>query len=101
MRQVFYERVPGEPVPEPIRRELAQLDAVPDEQIDFSEIPKQKSEDWKSARLFKDVYSRTGKSVLLDDDILAWLKAGGPGHRERANQILRERMLAERSKSKG
>ena len=92
---VYYERHLGEPLSEQTRQELRELATVPDEEIDFSDIPKQDPGEWKDAKLFHDVFRQTGKSVLLDEDILTWLKAGGQGHRERANNILRERMLSE------
>jgi uncharacterized protein (DUF4415 family) len=34
-------------------------------------------------------------SLRLDADVIAWLKKGGDGYQTRANQVLRERMLAE------
>ena len=61
-----------------------------------SQMPDLPAEAWQKGLRFHDIYSLLKRSVLLDDDILAWLRAGGPDHRERANQILRERMLAER-----
>jgi uncharacterized protein (DUF4415 family) len=34
-------------------------------------------------------------SMRLDADVVSWLKQRGPGYQTRANQILREKMLAE------
>ena len=39
---------------------------------------------------------KTAVSMRLDNDVLAWLKSQGEGYLTRINQILRERMLAER-----
>ena len=39
---------------------------------------------------------KTAVSMRLDNDVLAWLKSQGDGYLTRINQILRERMLAER-----
>ena len=94
---VYSELTSGDSMPEESRTELAVLAVLPNEEIDFSDIPKQDPEKWRNARLFHDVYTQSAKSVLIEDDILAWLRAGGPGHRDRANAILRERMLAERA----
>jgi hypothetical protein len=37
--------------------------------------------------------------MRLDADLVAWLKQSGPGYQTRVNQILREKMLGELSKS--
>jgi len=34
-------------------------------------------------------------SLRVEEDVLSWLKSGGKGYQTRANQVLRERMLAE------
>ncbi len=34
-------------------------------------------------------------SLRVEEDVLAWLQRGGKGYQTRANQVLRERMLAE------
>ena len=34
-------------------------------------------------------------SLRVEEDVLAWLQHGGKGYQTRANQVLRERMLAE------
>ena len=96
MKTVYYERKPGD-LSENSRRELEALAAMPDEAIDYSDIPKQNPKDWENAKCFHDVFP-TGKTVMLrlDRDISAWLEASGPGSDAMANRVLRERMTAER-----
>jgi len=44
---------------------------------------------------FRPIKKQT--TVRIDADILDWLRSKGEGHLTRINDILRERMLAERS----
>lgn len=39
---------------------------------------------------------KTAVSVRVDNDVLEWLKSKGGGHLTRINEILRERMMADR-----
>ena len=55
---------------------------------------------WNGASIGK--YYRPRKTLVslrLDDEILAWLKSQGKGHLTRINEILRDRMTAERKLS--
>jgi len=77
-------------------RELAHLTAVPDDQIDTSDIPELPLTAWKDAirgRFYRPV--KQAVSMRLDADVIAWLKKRGKGYQTRANRILRERMLDE------
>ncbi len=99
-RTVYYERKLGDPISEETRRELEALAAMPDEMIDFSDIPEQKPEDWKNAKRFHEVYkSKQTTTLQLDRDVLTWLETIGPESSAVANRILRERMIAERGAS--
>lgn len=72
----------------PIKSDLKRLDAMRDEEIDYSEIPE-----------FDEAFLRTvemkvspGKksiSLRLDTDVLDWMKAQGKGYQSRINAILR------------
>ena len=83
---VRYEPPFAKPISDELRNEIEDLDAP--------ELP---AEAWAKGLRFHDVYRQLKKSVLLDEDILAWLKSGGSGGRERANQILRAYMVAEQA----
>jgi uncharacterized protein (DUF4415 family) len=41
---------------------------------------------------------KTAVSVRVDNDVLDWLKSKGEGHLSRINEILRERMMADRER---
>jgi uncharacterized protein (DUF4415 family) len=81
------------------KRELAALAAMPDDQIDTSDIPEILLGAWKDAvrgRFYRPI--KRAVSLRLDADVVAWLKREGSGYQTRANRILRERMLAESRK---
>jgi len=74
-------------------KELAALLALKKGEIDTSDIPE--LVDW-SAAVVGRFYRPAKKPVTLrlDADVLAWLKAAGPGYQTRINRLLRELMLA-------
>jgi uncharacterized protein (DUF4415 family) len=76
---------------------LAQIEAIPEDQIDYSDIPQMDETFFKAARLVMP--SGTQKqpiSIRVDDDVLAWFKSQGKGHLSRMNAVLRAYMLASR-----
>jgi uncharacterized protein (DUF4415 family) len=89
-------RVSGQALTRRQKKELAALAALPDQQIDTSDIPKLPPGAWKDA-VRGGFYRPLNQAVSmrLDADVVAWLKQRGKGYQTRANSILRERMLAE------
>ncbi len=78
------------------KKELAALAALPDDQINTSDIPELPPSAWKNAvrgKFYRPV--KQAVSMRLDADVIAWLRKSGKGYQTRANRILRERMLAE------
>jgi uncharacterized protein (DUF4415 family) len=78
------------------KRELAALAALPDSQIDTSDIPELPLIVWKDAvrgRFYRPL--KQAVSLRLDADVVAWLKKAGKGYQTRANRILRQRMLSD------
>ena len=72
-------------------KELAALAALPDDEIDLTDIPEVL--DWRGAVVGK--YYRPIKKSLtirLDADVLAWLKSQGRGYQTRINGLLRAAM---------
>jgi uncharacterized protein (DUF4415 family) len=85
------------PLTEKQKAELAALAAMPDDQIDYSDIPPLTDEFWKNAvrnPFYKPTKAAT--TVRIDSDVLAWLKSQGKGYQTRMNAILREAMLHSR-----
>jgi uncharacterized protein (DUF4415 family) len=84
------------PLTQEQKRELAALSAVPDSQIDVSDIPQLTDDFWKKAvknPFYKPVKLAT--TVRVDADVLAWLKSAGKGYHTRINAILRDAMMQE------
>jgi len=82
------------------KRELAAVAALPDDQIDTSDIPELPSSAWRNAvrgRFYRPV--KQAVSLRLDADVVAWLKKPGKGYQTRANHLLRQQMLAQMRKS--
>ncbi len=69
------------------------VDAMKDEDIQFDEdSPRTQTEDWAAAIVHKGLpYPRkkTQIALRLDDDVLTWFKAQGPGYQTRINAILK------------
>jgi len=76
------------------RQRLKDIEAIRDEDIDYSDIPETDAAFWADAELRmpeNSVY------VHLDQDVLEWLKAQGPDYQNRINAILRAYMETHRS----
>jgi len=81
------------------REELRKLSAMPDDNIDTSDIPE--VTDWSNAivgKFYRPV--KEAVTVRLDADVLHWLKQGGKGYQSRLNAILRKEMTSQPSKRK-
>ena len=77
------------------REHLEKLAAMPDDQINYDDIPKLTEAQLAEFRR-PEHYRPIKKQITarLDADVLAWLKAGGKGYQSRMNAILRREMLA-------
>jgi uncharacterized protein (DUF4415 family) len=76
-------------------RELRALEAMSDDDIDYSDIPQRT--DWSGAvvgRFYRPI--KTPLTIRIDVDVLEWLKSKGEGYQTRLNRILRDAMLVER-----
>lgn len=75
----------------------AQLNALEGREPDTQDIPEAPAENWQHAR--RGAFWKARKeaiSLRVDMDVLDWLRRKGPGYQTTINQILRERMQAER-----
>jgi uncharacterized protein (DUF4415 family) len=94
---VRYSRTPHSPLSKEAERQLDALAKMPDELIDYSDIPPLDESFWKNA--IRNPYYKPVKKQLtlrLDADLIAWLRNTGKGYQTRINSILREQMLRER-----
>ena len=80
--------------------ELDRLEAMADEDVDFSDIPEQKPEDWKNA--ISGIFYKPVKQQLtlrLDADVVDWFKRTQPKYQTAMNDALRRYMIDQRRKS--
>jgi uncharacterized protein (DUF4415 family) len=84
-----------EPLTPAQKAELEALANAPDSDIDTSDIPELSEAFWKDA-VRNPFYKprKTSTTVRIDADVLAWLRAAGPGYQSRINAILRRAMLS-------
>jgi uncharacterized protein (DUF4415 family) len=88
---------PGRPLSAAQKKRLDAVAAMPDELIDYSDIPPLTEDFWKNA--IRNPYYKPVKkqlTVRLDADLIAWLRDAGKGYQTRINGILRREMLRER-----
>ena len=93
---VTYRREPGTPPTARVLANLKKLAAMPDSEIDTSDIPVLPPEAWKHAirgGLYRPV--KKAVSLRIDADVLAWLRKDGKGYQTRVNRLLRQEMLKE------
>lgn len=100
-RIVRREYEPLKPLTRAQRKDLEALAALPDDQIDTSDIPELPESVWREKGV-RGMFYRPIKrpvTIRLDADVIEWLKekAGpnGRGYQTAANRLLRARMLAE------
>jgi len=68
------------------------LEAMTDDDIDFSDIPELTPEQFAKATVLKGLKPVKGKTLVslrIDQDVLEWFKAQGAGYQTRINQLLR------------
>jgi len=77
------------------KSELKALQAKPESEIDYTDIPPLQEDFWKKA-VRNPFYrpTKTSTTVRIDSDVLHWLRAQGDGYQSRINAILRREMLA-------
>jgi uncharacterized protein (DUF4415 family) len=68
---------------------LAQIKAMKDEDIDYSDISALDADFWNNAILRTPRDAKVPVALRLDPDVLAWFKAQGGGHTSRMAAILK------------
>jgi len=73
--------------------QLRRLDAIRDDQIDFSDIPEITEEELRTKTIYVGLIPGPGKkksvTIRLDDDIVKWFKRQGKGWQTKMNWVLR------------
>lgn len=67
---------------------LAQIKAMKDEDIDYSDIAELDADFWNNAVLKTAKDAKVPVALRLDPDVLAWFKAQGGGHTSRMAAVL-------------
>ena len=75
------------------RTNWARIDAMRDEEIDYSDIPESGKDFFKKAVLWVPQPKAT-MTIRLDRQVLAWFKSQGRGYQTRINALLRAYMDA-------
>ncbi|NIW85866.1 MAG: 3-oxoacyl-ACP synthase [Gammaproteobacteria bacterium] len=78
------------------KKRLREIEAIRDEDIDYSEIPELPERFWEEAER-QMPQPKEPVSIRLDADVLEWLKSKGSGYQTRINAILRVVMNAEKA----
>ena len=74
-----------------------ELAALPDDQIDYSDIPELDDDFWENAR----IVAPPGKERItfrVDREVLEYFRKDGPGYQTRMNAVLRSFVEAHRDK---
>lgn len=85
-------RVKGYPKPTEVQLDnLHKLAAMPDDNIDYSDIPEITDfSDFVVGKFYRPVKETV--TIRLDSDVIRWLKQGGKGYQSRLNALLRKEM---------
>jgi uncharacterized protein (DUF4415 family) len=94
MSKIVRSTVADAPLTRRQKKELKELAARPDSEIDFSDIPEATEKFWKNA--IRNPWYRPRKeqvTLRIDADVLAWLRRQGKGYQSRLNALLRTAMI--------
>ncbi len=78
-------------------RTAEELAALPDDQIDYSDIPELDDDFWENAK----IVAPPGKERItfrVDREVLEYFRKDGPGYQTRMNAVLRSFVEAHRDK---
>ncbi len=81
------------------RTDWKRVDAIKDDEIDYSEIP-ELDEDWFKEAIVVMPRTKVVVTLRIDPDVLAWFKKQGSGYQTRINALLRAYMDAQSSQLK-
>ncbi len=69
-------------------KRLQEIDNIPDESIDTSDIPELDDNFWEKAELLEPI-AKQAISLRVDSDVLEWFKKQGKGYQSLMNSVLR------------
>lgn len=72
---------------------LEELENMPDEEIDCSDIPELGDDFFQNARIVMPA-GKEKVSIRLDKDVLDWFRAQGDGYQTRMNAVLKAYMCS-------
>jgi uncharacterized protein (DUF4415 family) len=85
----------GKPTNRDISAELAALDAMSDEDIDYSDIPPVRDfSNFVRGKFYRP--EKQAVTIRLDADVVAWFKSSEPKYQTAVNRVLRDYMLSHR-----
>lgn len=91
-------RVRLEDLPPISDERLREIEAIPDDEIDTSDIPEWTEEDFARG-VWHPGHGKKQVTVRLDRDILHFFKQGGRGYQTRINAVLRAFVDAQKKKA--
>jgi len=77
------------------RTDWARIDAMPDDEIDTSDIPPLDAAFFADAKL-RMPQAKPSITIRLEPDILDWFKGQGKGYQTRINAVLRKYVEAQK-----
>ncbi len=80
-------------------KSAAELAAMSDKTIDYSDIPELSDEFWQAAAALQAA-SKVKTSMRMDEDVLNWFRAQGKGYQTKMNNVLRAWMVAHQDNKK-
>lgn len=81
------------------KKRLDEINALPDDRIDTSDIAEVGDDFFETAKLIMPTgATKTPISMRVDDDVLDWFKSQGKGHLSRMNAVLRAYYQAQQPK---
>ena len=78
---------------------LKEIENIPDDNIDTSDIPELDDNFWNRAKMIKPI-TKKSISIRLDSDILDWFKSQGKGYQTLINRVLRSYVHHQQNQSK-
>jgi len=101
MKKIIHKKLDINNLP-PLSKEdknnLNKLKNLPDNEIDFSDIPLTTAESWEKS--IPNPIFKINKKIIssrIDVDVLSWLKSYGKGYQQIMNNILRREMIRQKN----